>query len=205
MGKIAYDLEKDGEIKHFDSEKDACEFLNVKQGTVSGDYYKNRRCQGWTIKKVGNQHHESYSRLYRLWKHIKERCYNPNSRRYKDYGARGIGMCDEWKNDYTSFKQWALSTGYDQTAHKYACTIERIDVNGNYEPSNCCWKTNKEQCNNKRNNHVITFNNESHTIMEWSEKTGINYNVLWARINKYRWSIEKSLTTKKEGNNNDSI
>lgn len=199
MGKIAYDLEKDGEIKHFFSEKEACEFLGVKQGVVSSDYYRNRKCKGWTVKKVGNRHNESFGRLYRLWKHIKERCYNLNSKRYKDYGERGIIMCDEWKNDYTSFRDWALSTGYDPMAQKYECTIERLDVNGNYEPSNCCWKTIKEQCNNKRNNNVVTFNNESHTIMEWSEKTGIDYNVLWARINKYNWSIENALTNNKRG------
>lgn len=203
MGKIAYDLEKDGEIIHFSSEKEACEFLHVKQGTVSQDCIQNSKCKGWTIVKTGSRHNESNDRLYRLWKHIKERCYNPNSKRYKDYGGRGIVMCDEWKNDYTSFRQWALETGYDRTAPKYMCTIERIDVDGNYEPLNCCWKTNKEQCNNKRNNHIITFNNESHTIMEWSEKTGINYNVLWTRINRYGWSIEKALTTKKEGKNNE--
>lgn len=69
MGKIAYDLEKDGEIKHFDSEKKACEFLNVKQGTVSSDYYRNRKCNGWTVIKVGNRHNESHTRLYQLWKH----------------------------------------------------------------------------------------------------------------------------------------
>lgn len=200
MGKIAYDLEKDGEIKHFDSEKKACEFLNVKQGMVSGDYYRNRKCNGWTVIKVGNRHNESHTRLYQLWKHIKERCYNPNSKRYKDYGERGIIMCDEWRNDYSTFKEWALSAGYDPEAPKYECTIERLDVNGNYEPSNCCWKTIKEQCNNKRNNHIIILNNESHTIMEWSEKTGIDYNVLWTRINRYGWPIEKALTTRKEVN-----
>lgn len=200
MGEIAYDLEKDGEIKHFDSEKKACEFLNVKQGTVSSDYYRNRKCNGWTVIKVGNRHNESHTRLYQLWKHIKERCYNPNSKRYKDYGERGIIMCDEWRNDYSTFKEWALSAGYDPEAPKYECTIERLDVNGNYEPSNCCWKTIKEQYNNKRNNHIIILNNESHTIMEWSEKTGIDYNVLWTRINRYGWPIEKTLTTRKEVN-----
>ena len=133
------------------------------------------------------------TKLWRCWRSMRTRCSYPRTNGYNNYGGRGIKVCEEWK-ELENFYKWCCESGY-----KEGLELDRIDVNGNYEPSNCCWKTIKEQCNNKRNNNVVTFNNESHTIMEWSEKTGIDYNVLWARINKYNWSIEKALTNNKRG------
>lgn len=121
------------------------------------------------------------------------RCYNISNSGYNKYGGRGIKICDEWIDKETGFKNfynWAMSNGY-----KIGLSIDRIDVNGNYEPSNCRWVTNKEQQNNKRNNHYITYNEETHTMKEWSEILNINYNVLRARLNNYNWSIEKAFKT----------
>lgn len=131
------------------------------------------------------------TRLYRIWKGMKTRCYNLNAFKYDRYGGRGITVCDEWKNNFLNFKQWAYKNGYRDDL-----TIDRINNDGNYEPLNCRWVTMKEQSNNRENNYIIVYNGESHTLAEWSKKTGIKVITLWDRINLLGWSIEKALTVK---------
>ncbi len=104
-------------------------------------------CLKVDIHKV---HGGYYSRLYKVWFSMKQRCYNPKSKDYKNYGGRGIIVCDEWLHDFETFRDWALQIGYDENAPFGECTIDRIDVNGNYEPCNCRWITIKEQRKNQR-------------------------------------------------------
>lgn len=101
-----------------------------------------------------------------------DRCYREKAMNYHNYGGRGISVCEEWHN-IENFEKWVESSNY-----KKGFTLERIDVNGNYEPSNCKWATMKEQDNNRRNTVRIEYNNEVHTISEWAEILGINRSTL---------------------------
>lgn len=143
----------------------------------------NSSIRKYTLKQTS-------SRLYTIWNSIKGRCYVVSCGSYKDYGAKGISMCDEWKEDYISFYNWAVSNGYSDEL-----TIDRIDYTGNYEPSNCRWVSYKEQANNKSSNVLITFNGITHTLSEWCGIVGIKQATLNHRINKAHWPIEKALTT----------
>lgn len=136
------------------------------------------------------KHGKTNTRLFTIWHSMKQRCTLPTSEHYKDYGGRGIKVCDEWK-DFESFYEWAMANDYKENL-----TLDRIDNNGNYEPNNCRWTTRKVQANNTRHNHLITYNGETHTISEWSEIVGIRSDTIAKRINKYKWSNEKALTTK---------
>ena len=96
------------------------------------------------------QYDKRNERLYRVYHGMKARCYNKNNRTYKWYGALGVRVCDEWLNDFNTFAKWAIENGYDKTAPRGQCTLDRIDPSGNYEPSNCRWISIAEQQSNKR-------------------------------------------------------
>lgn len=134
------------------------------------------KCQSKTLEKdrskIGH-------RLHGIWSKMLHRCYNIKDKNYNRYGGRGIKVCDEWKRDPFVFANWANDNGYREDL-----TIDRIDNNGNYEPSNCRWATRKEQSNNTSFNRFVEYNGETHTISEWSSKTGIKYDILSSRIRK---------------------
>ena len=129
------------------------------------------------------------SRLYRIWIGMKTRCSNHNIPQYKDYGGRGIGICDEWKHNFKNFRDWAISNGY-----KNNLSIERINNDGNYEPSNCKWGTLREQNRNRRTNNIITFNGKTQCALDWAIELEMNPKTLFGRFHR-GWSIEKTLTT----------
>lgn len=103
------------------------------------------------LKRGNVKHGGRYDRLYKVYSNMKNRCYNENSADYMYYGGRGISICSEWVESYSCFKEWAYDNGYDPTALKGECTIDRINVNGNYEPGNCRWVSMKTQSRNRRN------------------------------------------------------
>ena len=129
------------------------------------------------------------SRLYRVWKNIRTRCYNKKSNFYKYYGGKGIILCDEWKNDFKSFHDWAYANGYDENAEYMKCTIDRIDLNGYYEPSNCRWVTSKEQARNRTSNRLIEYNGEKLTLIEWAERLNMHYDKLRHRLD-VGWNVK---------------
>ncbi len=159
----------------------------LKNGrTKSCGCYNSDKAKSGDARRTHGQHG---TRLYRIWQGMHGRCYIISHPAYKYYGERGISICDDWKNDFQSFYDWALSNGYSDSL-----TIDRINVNGNYEPLNCRWVTRKRQMNNTRNNHFINYNGEIHTIAEWSTITGISATKISWRL-AHKWKIEKALTT----------
>lgn len=129
--------------------------------------------------KKNHSHKSSKTRLYHTWQGMKARCYYEGCDSYNLYGARGIIICEEWLNDFSAFKEWALISGY-----KEHLTIERIDFNGNYEPSNCKWITRPEQSNNRRTSIFIEYKGEILNLKQWSDKLGINYGTLNGRYKR---------------------
>lgn len=131
-----------------------------------------RDSKGHFIAKHGGKG----TKLYNKWCSMRERCSNPHNKRYNRYGGRGIKVCEEWQN-FNSFKDWCLSNGYSPNL-----TIDRIDNDGNYEPSNCRFVTSAEQNRNYSRNHKITHNGKTLCITDWEKETGISRATLLWRI-----------------------
>jgi hypothetical protein len=138
-------------------------------------YYPDN-CAFLEKKEVSKTHGMRHSRLYRIWTLMIQRCKNQNLNYYDRYGGRGIKVCDQWM-DFEVFAEWAKENGYEE-----GLSIDRIDVNGIYEPKNCKWSTDLEQARNKRNSKFITIDGVSKTIAEWAEISGLPYKTLQRRI-----------------------
>lgn len=132
-------------------------------------------------------HGDWHARLNNIWRGMRRRCYDPRCKFYKYYGARGIKICDEWKNDYLAFKAWALANGYSDKL-----TIDRINSDGNYCPENCRWATHLTQQNNRRNNHIVVYHGKEYTLSELARENGLSSAVVSARLRK-GWGIDKAL------------
>lgn len=165
-----------------------CGNTKVIRGThlVAG---KIKSCGCISIEKVKQRqitHNLSKTRLYHIYRGIKSRCYNPKNECYRIYGGRGITMCEEWKNNFLSFYNWAINNG-----HREDLSIDRINNDGNYEPNNCRWATPKEQSNNTRRCIYVTYNNETHTITEWGRILNIDADTLLTRYHRNKNNLDR--------------
>lgn len=133
-------------------------------------------------------HGQTYTRLYRIYRHMINRCTNPNDIRYDKYGGRGISVCDEWST-FEEFYKWAVSAGYRDDL-----SIDRIDNNKGYYPDNCRWATNSIQANNKSNVIMLEYGGKKQSIAAWANELGIPYKKLHKRIYN-GWDVERALFT----------
>lgn len=148
------------------------------------------------LPQMWASHHKAHNRidgrasepLYGIWRQMNNRCSNPKAHGYSYYGGKGIKVCNEWQ-DYISFKEWAINNGYQK-----GLSIDRINPNKNYEPSNCGWVTkSQQQQSHKSSNRYLTYNGETLTIAEWSKKLNIPYRTINNRVNRGNYSIEQIL------------
>lgn len=144
--------------------------------------------------EINNKYHDNTckTKLYHIWTGIKDRCYNKNAPRYKNYGGRGIIICNEWKEEFLNFKFWALNNGY-----KEGLTIERIDVNGNYCPENCKFIPKQQQAFNKQNTIKLTYKGQTKRLKEWADLFNIKYDTLHNRIKNMGLEIDTALNYKR--------
>lgn len=162
--------------------------INVRKGNLRSGH--SQSCGCLRDKACSNNfttHGATGSRLHNIWRDIKKRCFNEKYKQFYLYGGRGITICSEWL-DYVNFANWSLTHGYADDL-----TIERINVNGNYEPTNCTWIPSQLQARNKRTNHFVEFDGRRLTIAEWSEQTGISQGTIWYRLS-HGWTAEEALT-----------
>lgn len=135
---------------------------------------QTKSCGCGTIK-----HGKKGTRLYSIWQGMKARCNRRSHTWYKRYGGRGISICDEWVDDFQAFYNWAMANGYRDDL-----SIDRINNDGNYEPSNCKWSTEKEQKNNRSNVPLIEINGKSKTMSQWAEETNLKYQTVYHRYKR---------------------
>ncbi len=171
---------------------------DVKAGkTRSCGCYHDERCRE-RASKFKNLVKDN-KRLYGIYNGIKKRCYNENEPRYKDYGLRGITMCDEWldkESGFDKFVEWALSSGYED-----GLTIDRVDVDGNYSPDNCAWISNSEQQRNKRQTLWVEYGGEKVRLIDLCERLEVSYDTVHDRIYKRGWPVDRAVSEKSERKN----
>lgn len=138
--------------------------------------------------KTHFKHGMKNTRLYGIWSKMKERCNDTENPKFARYGGHGISVCEEWQKSFISFKDWALAHGY-----KDNLSIDRINNDGNYEPSNCRWADAITQANNTSANRRITIDGETHTITEWERIMGYKHGVIFARLNYGKMSEKESV------------
>jgi len=165
------------------SEKEICAY-NLTKGLT-------KSCGCLSAEMIGDRsrvHGLTDSKEYHIWSCMKSRCHNKANRAYRYYGAKGVAVCDEWRD---SFEQFLADMGNAPEG----MSIERIDVYGNYEPSNCKWATIEEQANNKTNNRYLTLDGVTLTAAQWGRKLGIRSHTILRRL-RDGWTVDRALMTK---------
>ena len=160
----------------------------ITGNTKSCGCYNKELCVNRSTKH-DSKHRGTSDKLYSAWVEMRRRCYTKTCEAYKNYGGRGITITSEW-DDFTVFKDWALTNGYQE-----GLTIERLDVNGNYCPSNCTWIPKSEQSKNRRMCNFIEYNGLRMTITDWSKYTGLNKSTIYRRL-KRNLPLEEVLESK---------
>lgn len=162
-----------------------CDCGNKKIISESG-LYKTQSC-GCLAKKVAltkGSHRDSKSILYKKWRNMKARCYNQNAKQYQYYGGRGIKVCNEWRYDYSLFKEWAIKNGYNQNL-----SLERIDCNGDYCPENCTWIPLVKQSSKKRRNHNILYEGKLWSVSQIAEHFGVHRRTILRHLKNNDWGM----------------
>lgn len=150
---------------------------------------KTKSCgclQKESLITLRTKHHKTGTRLYHIWKGMRQRCNNSNNPRYHQYGGRGISVCEEW-DEFAAFESWALNNGYSDEL-----SLDRIDGDKGYSPSNCRWATEEQQQNNKRDNRRIKIGDKEKTMAEWCREFNLPYRLVSDRIRTLRWSPEEA-------------
>lgn len=142
-------------------------------------------------KEIRTKHGLSNSKLYKVWSGMRQRCENHKTPCFKNYGGRGIKVCEEWSESFEIFYEWAMNNGY-----KEGLTLDRVDVNGNYEPNNCKWATRKEQSRNTRKTIYATVNNITKDLNTWADELGVSRETLYRRVHKLHWTPEEAVIGK---------
>lgn len=173
--------------------KETAEYFSVTYGSMQAFLarYKIKHAPRKSSGKDNNNYKVGFAlhkKLYWVYYAMLDRCYDTKSPRYKDYGARGIKVCKEWKEDNKTFFAWAIANGYRE-----GLTLDRLDNDKGYSPDNCSWITNKENCNHNRRTHFLTYQGKTQSLKKWSEETGINYSTLRNRANRSKMSVEDIL------------
>lgn len=175
--------DKEGNKTYFICRCDCGNMKSVRADSLKAGRIRSCGCmkkeQDRTNLTAHHSHKMSGTRLYEIWQGIKKRCYNPKDVRYDRYGGRGIRVCDEWRDDFSTFYKWAIENGYEESL-----TIDRIDNNGDYCPDNCRWTNKREQARNRSSNIKITIGNATKTLTEWCEIFGLDVSTIHARYNR---------------------
>ena len=162
-----------------------CDCGNTTEVSTKKLTSKNTKSCGCLREELHKTHGLSDTKLFNVWSGMKQRCYNATTSNYKDYGGRGIKMCDEWLNDFKVFYDWAMENGYED-----GLSLDRIDVDGNYEPNNCRWTNDYIQVHNRRLDKLYTYNGKTMSVRDWCKEIGFYWSLF---DKKYHTNKKKSV------------